>query len=194
MNHFNKIKDTDFWKIFSSNKSRFETFEKRCKWMFTEYGTSLVCNRFDIGNCVEYGMTDLLKSLNLPVKEWTNEKRIDLEVQGYDKLSIKYSSCGNIKLHNSLGENKDFTLKKTILITPSKIFLIDEEMCKPYLDIKTFLKNTKDGLELKRSILTQLSKKSYPYSLEIDINVDKKECKNQECARVFWNHVLENTK
>lgn len=185
----NENRDDIFWNKIRKNNVALDIFRKRCKYLFSEYGTSLQCNRFDVGNCIEFAFSELLNNNDYAIKEVPNAKRIDIEITNYDDISIKYSSSGNIKIHNSLGRNTDQTICKTIIITPKKIFMISHDLVEPYAKISNYLKNTGDGLELKRKLLTTLNKNKYPYVIDCDIVVDKDDCKNIQCSKVLWEHV-----
>ena len=54
-----------------------------------------------------------------------------------------------------------------------------------------YLKNTKDGLELKRSLLTMLNKKKYPFIHDINLNHNKENCKNRLCSKLFYRQFLQ---
>jgi hypothetical protein len=70
------------------------------KYLLIEFGTKELCNRFDVGNAIEFIIGDLIKSIGFSVKQLPNEKRIDLSINDKIKLSVKYSSSGDITLHN----------------------------------------------------------------------------------------------
>ena len=92
--------------------------------MLTEFGTTNRCNWFDVGNCLEFILADWIRSTGIEVENEPNSLRTDLYIKNYGKLSVKYSSSGNIKLHNSLGENKDMYMHPTLVIKPKKISYI----------------------------------------------------------------------
>ena len=90
-----KIPASVVWqKIQDQNK---EEYDKLMKYLLAEYGTSLHCNRFAIGNCHEYAICDLVKGTGLEVCLYQDAKRIDIEILKFGRISIKYSSGGNIK-------------------------------------------------------------------------------------------------
>lgn len=183
-----KLDDDKFWSLF--NKASMNIFEKRCKYMFIEFGTTNRCNRFDVGNCIEFFLSDVIESIGLSVKTEPNASRIDLVIKEYCSISVKYSSTGNIKLHNSLGQNKDMKVCKTLVIKPNMIYLISSELLKKYnIDIKNYLINTGDGLSLKNSLITYLNKIGYKYCKKINIGVDKNLCKHRMCSQVIAQHV-----
>jgi len=159
--------------------------------LMTEYGTALHCNRFAIGNCNEYAIADVVRGTGLKVTEMQDATRVDQEVVGLGKYSIKYSGSGDIKLHNSNNvANTDTIMHNTLLVTPDEWwYLTLEEMSLVGVDYKLYLKNTGDGLSLKRTILTALKHKGYKHFCHFDIAVDKKQCKNKETSRVFYDAI-----
>ena len=168
-------------------------YKKLMVHLLEEYGTALHCNRFAIGNCHEYAIEDLVRATGLTVQNLQNEKRYDLNIKEFGYLSIKYSSTGDIKLHNSNNvSNKDMSMVDTLLVTPTHWWVLTgEEMNKVGVDVKNYLKNTDDGLQLKRTILTELGKKEYPHVFAHCIEVDKKKCKHKETSRVFYDAIKE---
>lgn len=171
-----------FWSLFVGLCDN--DFVRLCKYLFTVYGTARPCNRFDIGVCIEYALADmLLANGTFVVEEMSDAKRYDICIEGHGCVSIKYSSGGNIRLHNSMGENTDVSIKDTIIIAPKEIILLHCATIKDMgINIDGYLKNTKDSLELKRSLLTVLRQKRYKYIRRIDIECDKKKCLNKSCA------------
>lgn len=184
--------DHQFWNRFISCNMIEKEIKNKVEYLLLEFGTKEPCNRFDIGNCIEFIINDYLLNIGFQLSELPNAKRYDVDINNYKKLSIKYSSSGNIKLHNSLGSNQDECMKDTILLTPNKLYLItNEELEKYRIDLKIYLKNTKDGLELKRSLLTILNKKKYSFIYEININHNKEFCKNRLCSKLFYRQFLQ---
>ena len=173
-----------------ANKGEFKGIYQH---MMLEYGTGLHCNRFPIGNCIEYAIIDLTKEIGFPVIGLQDAKRIDMEIEGFGKFSIKYSSGGNIKLHNSNNQqNKDVSMCDTLLVTPTTWwFLRPLEIETIGISLNEYLKNTGDGLELKSSILTVLKKKNYPFVFDFDMRVDKAACKNKEISRIIYDAMKE---
>lgn len=168
----------------------FNLFERRCLYMFSEFGTSLQCNRFDVGNCIEYNFAETLQENGFKVEKKPNAKRIDIDIVDYDKVSLKYTSSGDIKLVNSLGENKEMSLEKTVIITPTSLWLISEDLLKHFgIDAKEYLFNTKDGISLRRKLLSKLAQTDYPFRRDINIEFDRKMCRNRQCSEIIWEHV-----
>jgi hypothetical protein len=161
------------------------------KYILSEFGTKLPCNRFDIGNTIEFEIADLLRTIGYNITELPNSKRIDLCINEEYNLSIKYSSSGDIKLHNSNNTiNKDEQFSTTLLLTKSKLYLLDIDiLLENNIIVKDFIKNTGDGLKLQRSILKFMEKNKYPFIMDFDINIDKEFCKNRLCSKIFHNYI-----
>jgi hypothetical protein len=171
-----------------ADKSKYLTLMKH---LMAEYGTALHCNRFAIGNCNEYAIADVVRGTGLKVTEMQDATRVDQEIVGLGKYSIKYSGSGDIKLHNSNNvANTDTSMHNTLLVTPDEWwYLTPEEITIVGIDYKQYLKNTGDGLALKRTILTGLKAKGYKHFFRFDIAVDKKQCKNKETSKVFYDTI-----
>ena len=181
------LKDYDFWEIFK-NPHSLQEISQKVSYLLQEFGTILPCNRFDVGNCIEFIINDAMKGNGFEISELPNANRVDVDIQNYKQLSIKFSSSGDITLHNSNSSiNTDLTMKDTILLTKTKLYLItNEELKNRNIDIENFIKNSGDSLKLKRSILNELKKSKYPYVCDIDIIYDKKKCKNRLCSKVVY--------
>lgn len=153
------------------------SFELYIKHILKYYGTSLPCNRFNIGNIIEYAFGDMLKKCNpeLNINNYDNSKRIDIEINN-KFYSIKYSKSGHIKLHNSNNKfNTDYDIHNLIIITPKKLYIIDKNE-----NMNLFKINTGDGLALSRKYLN--NNFDNIKSLDIDIEVNKNECKNNSVS------------
>lgn len=163
------------------------------EYLFEQFGTKVPCNRFDVGNTIEYIFVNYIRTCGFKVSESPNAKRYDMDIDNYKKLSIKYSSTGDITLHNSNScINKDFDMKDTILLTPEKLYLItNTELCKININIKYYIKNAGDSLKLQRKILKELEKKNYRYIFDINIKHNKKEGKNRLCSKIFYSKFIE---
>jgi hypothetical protein len=184
-NLFNKkcFNDEEFWEgliMLDLN-----LLKSPIEYLLEQFGTKEPCNRFDY-----------IKSCGFKVLELPNAKRFDIDIHNYKKLSIKYSSTGDITLHNSNSSiNKDIDMKDTILLTPDKLYLITKtELCKNNININDYIKNTGDSLKLKRIILKELKKKKYPYIYDINIKHNKIECKNRLCSKIFYYKFKEEYK
>lgn len=166
-------------------------YKKLMLHILEDYGCALHCNRFAIGNCHEYAIEDIVRATGLTVQNLQDAVRVDLNIKEFGRISIKYSSTGDIKLHNSNNvANKDMSMVDTLLVTPTDWWILTTaEMAKVGLDVKEYLKNSGDGLQLKRTILTELTKKKYPHRFAHSIEIDKKKCKNKETSRVFYDFI-----
>jgi hypothetical protein len=164
-------------------------YQKLMRHLFLEYGTSLHCNRFPIGNCNEYGIADVVRKTGLTVEEHANAKRIDLDVKEFRPFSIKYTSGVEAILHNSQRKtNTDMTMHDTLIVTPSQWWFLAPSVIKEYgVDLTKYIKNNGDSLALKLSILTELKKVKYPHYFNFDISVDKSQCKHKEISRVIYD-------
>ncbi len=180
-----KITDKEFFdKLKISDLTKFKLIVKDA---LTHFGTFERCNRFDIGNCIEFFFADVVK-YNFNIECLPNAKRIDCSIKNYDKLSIKYSKTGDITLHNSQGSNRDIIMVKTILITPDYIYLISNELVsKIGLNLQDYLKNNTDSLKLKRTILTQLKNKNYYYRFPIDLKINPEDVKHNLTAKIIYD-------
>ena len=91
--------DKNFWDLFISQNPH--KMKNLIEYILEEFGTFKQCNRFDIGNSIEFIINDYMQNMGLEITELPNASRIDVDICNYKKLSIKYSSSGDIKLHNS---------------------------------------------------------------------------------------------
>ena len=166
-------------------------YKKLMIHILEEYGCSLHCNRFAVGNCHEYAIEDIVRATGLTVQNLQDAARVDLHIKEFGHISIKYSSTGDIKLHNSNNvANKDMSIVDTLLVTPTHWWILTkDEMMKVGVDVQNYLKNSGDGLQLKRTILAQLDKNKYPHVFAHSIAIDKKKCKNKETSRVFYDFI-----
>lgn len=175
-------------------KGDLNNLQKRTKYLLQVYGTSLPCNRFDVGNSIEFLLEDFISSLGFSVTKLPNAKRIDLCINDSFKLSIKYSSVGDITLHNSNScVNKDENMTDLILLTPTHLYLITNDNIKQTgINLNDFLINTGDSLKLKRTLLTKLENVDFKYKCSLDIKIDKSSCQNKSCAEVFYQKAMED--
>ncbi len=169
-----------------------DTFAKGFKLYMNEFGTSLPCNRFALGNLVEKLTIDAIRSEGLTIVALPNEARFDCDIETFGKLSIKYSSGGDITLHNSRSSvNKDMTMVDTLVITPKKWYLLIMSSIEGHgVEIASYLKNNGDSLSLKASIFTELERIGYDYILDYDVGLDKKDCQNKEVNDLVVDYIL----
>lgn len=186
------ISDLSLFKLLN-NEQNLKTKKNLIEYALNEYGTKEPCNRFAIGNAIEYILCELLDDSGLEVQSLPNAKRVDLNIIKYGCLSIKYSSVGDITLHNSNScINKDVSFTDTLLMTCDKLYLItNKSLLKNKIDINEYLKNTGDSLKLKRSILKKLEKNNYPYIIDFKLNINKNTCKNRLTSKLFYEKMKE---
>lgn len=182
-----EISDNLFWGEFTKH-SNIESVRDKIEYLLNEFGTREPCNRFDIGNTIEYLLCDYIKSIGFDVKELPNAKRIDFSINDTYNLSIKYSSVGNITLHNSNScINKDTHMTDCLLLTNKKIYLITNDLLlNNNINIDNYLINNGDSLKLDRKLLYMLERLNYRYIFNFPINIDKSKCKNRLCSKVFY--------
>lgn len=187
-----KLNDYILWNHIK--KGDLNNLQKRTKYLLQVYGTSLPCNRFDVGNSIEFLLVDFVTSLGFNVTKLPNAKRIDLCINGFFKLSIKYSSVGDITLHNSNScINKDENMTDLILLTPTQLYLITNNNIKEVgINLSDYLVNTGDSLKLKRTLLTKLENIDFKYKCSLDIKIDRSTCQNKSCAEVFYQKAMED--
>jgi hypothetical protein len=183
-----KLTDRVLWDSIKNKNTNLYT--NKIKYLLSEFGTSQPCNRFNVGNTIEFIMTEFLIDSGYSIEELTNAKRVDLCINGTYPISIKYSSTGSITLHNSNScINTDMKLTDLFLLTPTKLYLITNSLLLEYkIQIHNFLKNTGDSLKLNRNLLKLLEKIRYPYMMDFDITTDKKKCNNRLCSKLFYHH------
>jgi hypothetical protein len=164
-------------------------YKTRFQFMMKHFGMSLQCNRFDVGNAHERLIADVVTGMGKRAVVHTNAKRIDIEVEDAIKFSIKYSSTGNIRLHNSLGSNRDLEMTDTLLVTPTEWWFLDTALMAEHgVAVADYLKNCDDCLELRRKVLTHLRKAKYPLVFPFDLEFSD-ECENRPTYEVFYEYV-----
>lgn len=183
-----EVTDHFLWKVISDNKDKLQESKLFIEYLLSEFGTIQPCNRFDIGNCIEFILSEFLTCIGFKIDELPNARRIDLSINSKYNLSIKYSSIGDITLHNSNScINKDEHMTDLLLLTTEKLYLItNKELQNQGIDIKNYIKNTGDSLKLKRSILTKLHRIKYPLFINFKLKINKKTCKNRLCSKLFY--------
>ena len=186
------MSDNEFWKLVISHKDELKCMKDKIEFLLNNYGTKERCNRFDVGNTIENILYDLFEKLGFTIEKFPNANRIDIKIKNYKKLSIKYSSTGKITLHNSNSSiNKDTNMVETILLTPEFLYLLSKkEISKCGIILNDYIDNPGDSLKLKRSLLTQLKKRNYPFKYKININHDKINGYNKLCSDVFYKAFL----
>jgi hypothetical protein len=160
------------------------------------YGTSLHCNRFDVGNCIEMEFTRFVKSLGETAEHTTHAKRTDVVIAGAGPVSLKYTSGGAVTLHNvRSGVNTDFTVHPTIVLRPEGLYLlVTEELARRGMDVKDYLKDEKSSLSIKESIFKDIRGKAEHLHIPLPIRPFKKDCLAKNCFEMhyFANEILLN--
>lgn len=162
------------------------------------FGTTLPCNRFDVGNGIEYAIADFLRANGLTVESLPNAKRIDLIVNGDFPISIKSSNSGDIRLHNSLGKNKDTLFDVPLLVLRDNAFylLTRPTMEKHGIPPEAYLKNTGDALVMRGAVLTAINKcHDYPYVRKgLDLKVANSEIQHEQTSKLLYDIVCERVR
>ena len=118
------VTDEVIWNNIIENWKEFEIVQRKIKYLLSEFGTSLRCNRFDIGNSIEFLLCNFFIECGFDIVPLHNKTRYDIRIENRS-FSIKYSSSGNIKLHNSNNHtNTDMKFNDLILLTPDKLYII----------------------------------------------------------------------
>lgn len=179
--------------LFKLLDSKINTVKGKLEYLLNQFGTKEPCNRFDVGNTIEYILCEVFTECCLKVRSLPNAKRVDLYIVFYGYLSVKYSSNGDITLHNSNScINRDESFTDTLLMTCDKIYLITKQsLLKNQININNYLKNTGDSLKLKRSLLKKLENNNYPHIINFNLHIDKNLCKNRLTSILFYKKMTE---
>lgn len=184
------ILDNELWNLLE--KCQKDDCIKKIKYVLSEFGTTNACNRFDVGNCIEFFIGDMLKNAGAVVRELPNAVRIDLQINNHYGVSIKYSGTrsGTVVLHNSNGHaNDDVSMVDLLLLTKNELWLITEEQVLNYgYDVRMYLDNKPDCLKLRKSLLTALRKVDYPWKMSFDLTVEQ--CHNKLTSKILYDHVI----
>ena len=159
------------------------------------FGTALSCNRFPIGESIEYGTTEYLRRIGVDARWLPSATRVDLclhNVTGLSGISSKFCSTNKeVTLHNS---QRTTATDKTL--HPTFLFLVDEWWFLYPPTIKSlginpddYIKNTKDSIHLKLSILKKLKELKYPYYFVHKIKYDKGTCPQKATSELFYQLV-----
>ena len=138
----------------------------RIDYLIHEFGSSKHENRPLFGNYVERVLVNMWNESTKSDWQFIHVPhcaRIDVYIRNKKTkesvpVSIKYSSSGNIRLHNSMQNNKDMFVHNTIVITKDFICTLIPEYIP---DITNYLVNKSAHLELKRSLFTKLKNTKY---------------------------------
>ncbi len=184
------ILDNELWTLL--DKCQKDDCIKKIKYILSEFGTTNACNRFDVGNCIEFFIGDMLKNAGAVVRELPNAVRIDLQINNHYGVSIKYSGTrsGTVVLHNSNGHaNDDVSMVDLLLLTKNELWLITEEQVLNYgYDVRMYLDSKPDCLKLRKSLLTALRKVDYPWKMSFDLTVEQ--CHNKLTSKILYDHVI----
>lgn len=190
-----KMSIDDLWASIVSNESARRTFNTRVEYILNQFGTALSCNRFAIGECIEYAATDLLHEIGVCAEAVSSEKRIDIRIRnvaGLTAISSKYVSTGShVILYNAQRTvATDMTLHPTILFLANEWWLLVPSLIeKMGVSVKEYLKNTTDSVQLSFKILASLRQLNYPYYLTHAITYDKKSCPQKATSEVLYRTV-----
>lgn len=66
------IDDKLLWETIISNNDDLQECQNQIEYLLQEFGTKEPCNRFDVGNVIEFIIADYLKSLNFIITELPN--------------------------------------------------------------------------------------------------------------------------
>jgi hypothetical protein len=185
----------DLWSFLVSNEPARRTFNKRVEYILNQFGTALSCNRFAIGECIEYAATDLLNEIGIRAEAVSSEKRIDIRINnvaGLTAISSKYVSTGNhVILYNAQRTvATDMTLHPTLLFLANEWWLLIPSVIEKLgVSIKEYLKNTTDSVQLSFKMLASLRRLNYPYCLAHAIAYDKESCPKKATSEVLYRIV-----
>ena len=190
-----KLSIDDLWSFLVSNEPARRTFNKRVEYILNQFGTALSCNRFAIGECIEYAATDLLNEIGIRAEAVSSEKRIDIRINnvaGLTAISSKYVSTGNhVILYNAQRTvATDMTLHPTLLFLANEWWLLIPSVIEKLgVSIKEYLKNTTDSVQLSFKMLASLRRLNYPYCLAHAIAYDKESCPKKATSEVLYRIV-----
>ena len=133
--------------------------------------------------------SEFVTSMGNRVECASHAKRIDAKIDDVGEISLKYSSGGNVTLHNvRSGINADFHVHPTIVLRPNGMyFLLEEELKKCTIELKDYLVDAKSSLELKQSIFKAIETHAPVLFIPLVIRSFKKECLRKNCFEVIYN-------
>lgn len=189
------ISVSDFWNSVMVAKK--DSWLQIVEFMLNQFGTALHCNRFAVGEVIEYASRDLLGGLGVDVKCIPSAARIDMEVcniEGITGISSKFVSTkgsdskSHVVLHNSQRTAAtDTTLHPTLLFLMDEWWFLDPKLIKSLgIDVNQYIKNTSDSVHLKFTILDELRKKNYPYCLKQSISYNKEKCPRKATSELTY--------
>jgi len=169
-----------FWKAVSDGSK--DRWKQVTEFILNQFGTNLSCNRFAVGEVIEDATGDFLKACNIAAECVPSEKRIDINITNVNTLiglSSKFVSTGNhVILYNAQRSDvKDYNLSPTLLFLMNEWwFLYPPLIAELGINVKDYMNNTKDSLQLSFNLLNILRERNYPYHLDFNINYDKSTC------------------
>ena len=165
------------------------------EFVLNTFGTALSCNRFAVGEVVEYATTEFLRSVGVDAVCLASEARIDVRVNnvtGLSGISSKLVTTGNhVILSNSQRTTAtDVTLHPTILFLVDAWWFLDPVTITSLgVDYKPYIKNTGDSIQLSFKLLDELKSKGYPYRLAYTIAYDRDACERKATSEVLFQMV-----
>lgn len=186
----------EFWKRISETPKT--SWTTTIEYVLNEFGTALHCNRFAVGESIETATTRFLNTCGIQTEHIPSATRIDCEiknVEGVKGISLKFVSTGNhVILHNSQRKaNTDMDLSPTLLFRMNDWwFLHPPTISDMGIDVKSYMKNTSDSLQLSFNLLKELKTKGYPYTLDHTINYKRTECVKKSTSDLFYRIISDH--
>jgi hypothetical protein len=165
------------------------------EFVLNTFGTALSCNRFAVGEVVEYATTEFLRSIGVDAVCLASVARIDVRVNnvaGVSGISSKLvTTGGHVVLSNSQRTTAtDLTLHPTILFLEKEWWFLDPvTIVSLGVDYKPYIKNTGDSVQLSFKLLAELRTKGYPYRLEHTLKYDRGACERKATSEVLFQMV-----
>ena len=171
------------------------SWSEAVEFVLNTFGTALSCNRFAVGEVVEYATTEFLRSIGVDAVCLASEARIDVRVNnvaGVSGISSKLVTTGtHVVLSNSQRKTAtDLTLHPTILFLEKEWWFLDPATIASHgVDYKPYIKNTGDSVQLSFKLLTELRTKGYPYRMDHKLNYDREACERKATSEVLFQMV-----
>jgi hypothetical protein len=178
--------------VVKGNKT---SWSEAVEFVLNTFGTALSCNRFAVGEVVEYATTEFLRSIGVDAVCLASEARIDVRVNnvaGVSGISSKLVTTGtHVVLSNSQRKTAtDLTLHPTILFLEKEWWFLDPATIASHgVDYKPYIKNTGDSVQLSFKLLGELKTKGYPYRLNYNLNYDREACERKATSEVLFQMV-----
>jgi hypothetical protein len=189
-----KISVEKFWKqVVEGNKTEWLHV---VEYILNKFGTALSCNRFAVGEVIEFATKDYMINLGVDAKCVPSATRIDMvcNIEGLDGISSKFVSSrgkdtkGHVVLHNAQRTTAtDTTLHPTLLFLLDEWWFLEPKYIKQLgIEVSDHIKNTGDSVQLKFTLLPQLREKNYPYVLKQTISYDKESCPRKATSELTY--------